>query len=283
MVHVRYNKLRFDNLQMSLDHLLLGTPRTKLLRDPAVRVMTLGSCFALEVAGALRQLGRQATSWPIVEAVNTPLFNRVLLQALIEGPTSQYFTDMDAVHDGQLSSDAERIRRELAGSQVAILTVGVGFLWRRKNGAVSLRPDPRTLDQYETFYPSAHEQARILVDVASLLRRLGPSHIFLTVSPIPAEMALDYASPVIADCVSKSMLRAAVHEAMRTDQSLHYWPSFEFFRWVSGHSPRAFFGQDGKVRHANRDLVEIVIGRFLEWHGHQGDVPSDSLLRPSAS
>ena len=283
MTHARYNKLRFDDLQVSLDHLLLGTPRTELLRDPAVGVMTLGSCFALELAGALRRLGRPATSWPIVESVNTPLFNRVLLQALVDGPGSQHFADMDAVHDGQLSGDAERIRQELARTQIAILTVGVGFLWRRKGGAVSLRPDPRSLDQYETFYPSTQEQARILVDVANLLRRLGPSHIFLTVSPIPAEMALDYASPVIADCVSKSMLRAAVHEAMRSDPSLRYWPSFEFFRWISGHASRAFFGQDGKVRHADRDLVEIVVSRFLQWHGHREVDPSDPGLRSSVS
>lgn len=281
MTYARYNKLRFDDLQVSLDNLLLGTPRTELLRDPAAGVLTLGSCFALELAGALRRLGRQAISWPIVESVNTPLFNRVLLQALVDGPGSQHFADMDAIHDGQLSSEAERIRQELARSQIAILTVGVGFLWRRKNGAVSLRPDPRCLDQYETFYPSTHEQARILMDIASLLRRLGPSHIFLTVSPIPAEMALDYPSPIIADCVSKSMLRSAVHEAMRSDQSLHYWPSFEFFRWISGHTSRAFFGQDGKVRHADRDLVEIVISKFLEWHGHREADPPDPDLRRS--
>jgi len=60
------------------------------------------------------------------------------------------------------------------------------------------------------------------------------------VSPVPLKATFERLSPIIADCVSKSILRVAAHEFMSSAAGAGtiYWPSFEVFRWLGGHVGR---------------------------------------------
>jgi hypothetical protein len=76
----------------------------------------------------------------------------------------------------------------------------------------------------------------------------------------------EMASAVLADCVSKSSLRAALHEVLAggTHAGVHYWPSFEIVRWLGGHAGFAVYGaDDANSRHVNEAVVRLIVERFL--------------------
>jgi hypothetical protein len=80
----------------------------------------------------------------------------------------------------------------------------------------------------------------------------------------------EFRSAVIADCLSKSTLRVACHEALQEldGERVVYWPSFEIVRWLGAHFGHDFepaFGvDDGNNRHVSTWLVDTIIDLFLE-------------------
>lgn len=93
-------------------------------------------------------------------------------------------------------------------------------------------------------------------------------HLVMTVSPATMNRSV-IPSTVVADCLSKSLLRIAVDQAIKEWPSdhhdheptrVHYWPSFEIVRWLGAHLQRSMYGgTDGVCRHVDMDVVEIIM------------------------
>ena len=133
------------------------------------------------------------------------------------------------------------------------------------------------------FDPAKHQfrnltHAEVLADLEALIQGLAEVNpamkLIFTVSPVPLAGANEFESAVVADCLSKSTLRLACHEALsgqaRAGQAV-YWPSFEIVRWLGGHfgasAPPAFGGDDGNTRHVSKWLVKLIVRLFLEHYG----------------
>jgi hypothetical protein len=72
-------------------------------------------------------------------------------------------------------------------------------------------------------------------------------------------------SAVVADCVSKSILRAAVHEVLTTRRDVIYFPAFEIVRWLSGYTASDVFGnKDQNSRHISDWLVDFITEKFID-------------------
>lgn len=82
--------------------------------------------------------------------------------------------------------------------------------------------------------------------------------IFVSVSPVALSMTFTEQDICVANCQSKSVLRAAVGEAANARSNLIYVPSFEA---VIGHGPDGF-ERDG--RHVKRDVVRKVTTGFCD-------------------
>jgi len=257
-----YQRLSFVSIEESFDQLCIDIePRCELTPDS--RVVTFGSCFAKNMAQTLRSQGVSATSIEIVEWINTPLANRFYLQAALGEVSFKDRNDHPAGVD--LDIAVRQIIPWISSANIVIFTVGVGYVWMRKSDdQFVIIPDVKRVSNYRTRYLPLSEQVTILQDIVTLVHKINPvSKIWITLSPVPLEFSLNYASSVVSDCVSKSILRSAIHETLVRGARFEYFPSFEFFRWLSGHFDRKFYGADGKVRHVDQDLVDIVVKKFI--------------------
>jgi len=102
--------------------------------------------------------------------------------------------------------------------------------------------------------------------IVELMDQISPrAQKVITVSPVPLSATAEMASVVIADCVSKSVLRAVVHQLVTTDQRLIYFPAFEAVRWLSSYAGVDVYGADDhSSRHVSNWVVEYIASTFIE-------------------
>ncbi len=257
-------------------YLLRHRPKNIFIRPETV-FLTLGSCFAQNLAQRLRAQGYTAHSEEIGEEANSPYANRCLLQWLEGGPLDDATRAVDAAFGPAIR---ERLRRGFGASDVVVLTLGVAANFYGPDGKfVFIQQRSRTSDEAlasQTMRTSTvAETVENIGWVIDAIRRLaGPkATIVLTLSPVPLGGTTEFDSAIIADCLSKSTLRVACHEAMaaRADARLIYWPSFEIVRWLGPHFgsdfPSVYGADDGNTRHVSTWMVDLIIGLFLETHG----------------
>jgi hypothetical protein len=187
---------------------------------------------------------------------------------------------MDSLYSYEKTSDG-RMERWEADKQRApfhkalsraggfVITIGVAEVWRdRRTGGIFWRGIPQDVydpDIHEHRLSTVEENADNLRAIARSLRTLaGPVPVIYTLSPVPllATMRED-TSIFAADAVSKSTLRLAIETVVREREAgVHYWPSFEAFRWLGAHLDRRLYEGENNPRHPNTDMVARMIGLF---------------------
>ena len=265
-----YKNIDFSSLGAALDDLVSHIPRSDLFKG-RTKIATMGSCFAGNVSNALLKSGHEAVHLSLSENQNTPLVNWAFVDYFVNGRNSRFLDAMSQFRKKDREAVIQQRDEEvetIKSCKVFILTLGVGFVWVNEEGTVVLLPDARKLSTYRSVFPTLDQHVSWIQSLLDGLLALNKTmKIFVTVSPVPLNLAkFDY-SPVIADCISKSILRLAVEAVLKNRPNLVYFPSFEFFRWVSGHASRSFYGADGKIRHVDEDLVDMVVRKFVELNG----------------
>lgn len=231
---------------------------------PEDTVVTMGSCFAINVGKSLAQRGLKVVVNRLHEEANSPFANLLLLDYLVRGEQSvcpHVFAPHIALER------AEAILAPLRQARCLIFTVGVGICpFDRRTGDLVLQPNGRDIRDLDWRFPSPAEHAEHLTHILVLLRELNPDlHIVLTLSPVPLYRAITTSSPFVEDCVSKSGLRVAVHEVVNGGhEGVYYWPSFEVFRWVGSHTGPMYGEDDDLPRHVNSAVVDVVTGLFAD-------------------
>ncbi len=226
------------------------------------RIMTLGSCFAANIHEALHMRGIRSAHILQIEDKNSPLANRLLLEyALTDRPWSH------PTHEIAFPADVgQQLKDILATCAGLVFTAGIAYCPFIGDELVT---DYVANTQTPGLYwrlTSFEENVAHLNAIISTLRAFRPSlKIVLTVSPIPIARSFTHRSPIVADCVSKSTLRAAVEQLLqRSDENLFYWPSFEAIRWLGGHIG-PLFGTDGEdQRHPGVKYIEAIVTPFAE-------------------
>ena len=106
------------------------------------------------------------------------------------------------------------------------------------------------------------------------IRELNPSApCILTLSPVPIDGAIGIArnaarGAIELDCVSKSILRAALFELseewLAAGAAFHYFPSYELVRWIGPLLPIPIFGaEDASSKHVSQDVLSAVYSFFI--------------------
>jgi hypothetical protein len=216
--------------------------------DKSTRFFLQGSCFAENLHGELSRSGYPCFYNQLVEALNSPLANMAYLTQLKSAPD-------------------DPIRKEIEKANVYILTIGVAPSWYVKSsGQFVFAPDVHAMDLFMQRTATVKEATDALLDVFKTIHEINPAiQIVITLSPVPLARTFEFASAIVADCLSKSVLRAAIHEALLGfggGKKPIYFPSFEIVRWAGGHAGNAF-GDDGLPRHISREYVKHIISSFL--------------------
>jgi hypothetical protein len=161
----------------------------------------------------------------------------------------------------------DQIFSPLKKARCIVFTAGVGICcFRKSDGSLILRPNGVPVEEIEWRFPRVEENVGHLEAIVGVLKAVNPgAAIVITVSPVPLYRAITTRSPFVEDCVSKSLLRAAVHEFMQKGvDNCYYWPSFEAFRWVGAHTGPVYGTDDGLPRHVSKFMVDAVIEAFVE-------------------
>lgn len=246
-------------LDAALSH--VGDPQP----DTFHSVVTFGSCFAVNLAKMLNAKGRAAHCLLIEESINSTFANKLMLQVMagsVETPAQRAMFDACG---GQFFEEA---RQRLSACSHLVLTVGVApaffdvdsgdFVFARRYGDL-LREKKITMKTTTVAENSAN-----LREIFQLLHHLAPhARKTVTVSPVPLAATAELASVVVADCISKSTLRAAVHEVLSDYNEVLYFPAFEIVRWLSPYgTPDIFGASDANSRHVSDWVVSFIVGEF---------------------
>jgi tetratricopeptide (TPR) repeat protein len=263
----------FDNLRGAIErYVLAGYPGQPIVRPQTV-FTTLGSCFAQNLAQRLAEAGYRVNNEPIGEEVNSTYANRFLLEWLEHGPVSGPARAIDLVYG---PARRERMLEALSHTDVLVLTLGVAAcFFDIGTGAFAFSALGSATGQ---AYLDRHCRMRtttVSENVDNILAILGaaerlaarPLKVVLTVSPVPLAGTTELHSAVVADCLSKSTLRLACHEAGQLRPDLIYWPSFEIVRWLGAHfstpDAPAFGAEDRCTRHVSNWLVDLIVELFI--------------------
>jgi hypothetical protein len=237
------------------------------------RILTIGSCFAMEIRRALIEAGRQSDQVDIPAGLNNTFAIRQFIEWVVTGAHAEdgYWYDRDET-TGEVfryqPAQREAFLRAFERASAFIITVGLAEVWRdRKTGGVFWRGVPK--DVFDTAVHEVHvstvaENVTNLKRIAALISGMG-KHTVITLSPVPLNATFRDRPTLVSDCVSKSILRVAIEELFNsTPPNCWYWPSFEMVRWVGAHTATATLEDEASKRHANPAIVRIIIREFME-------------------
>ncbi len=247
------------------------------LIGPTTRFITMGSCFAGNIAKNLKQRGWPVANVAIGEHVNSTYANRSFLDWIDGRLTGPVADRMEELVSG-LQRNRDEIRNDIINADIFILTLGVAPGFFERDGGAFVMPRATQISNtslaglYEFRTTSVAENIENVKYCIDLIRRLNPEiSVILTVSPVPLDTTFEFDSAVVADCLSKSVLRVAADELMRAGiANLHYWPSFEIVRWLGAHTGPVFGVDDGFASHVSQELIDMIIDLFVEVFREQG-------------
>lgn len=248
------------------------------------RIVTLGSCFAQELASWLdaNNYRRLAHRWGV-------LYNPKSILQIVSystgswNPSQPYWTDGKFYYDPYRKADNhsgpvnlgsvnpeqrleehyEESRNTFSVADVAVITLGLTETWRHTDCGSTFYsvPSPQFYlkDKHEFHNLTYGHVVTCLWETIRGLRMLNPEMRFvLSVSPVPLVITFrHHLGAYVATQFSKSVLHAAVYEIANPVDGIYYMPSYEMAR-----SDPANFKADG--RHVTSECVSKIMKTFEE-------------------
>ena len=268
----------FDDMKRLIARYVLKdiAPRDPMF-EPADRIFTLGSCFALELRNYLAARGVDSEWLYVPEGLNNTFAILDFIEWVVTGDAGgdAYWYD-EAAFGGAVKwtpAEEQKVYRDFLDTVSGIvLTIGLAEVWHDvETGGVFWRGVPKSVfdpERHGTRMSEVSENRDNISRTIALIRRVKPTTpIILTLSPVPLSATNRSEPCVVADSLSKSILRVAIDQVMADhvgDGRVFYWPSFEVFRGLGQHWPEALLGEDGNPRHVNRKAVTIMMDHFVE-------------------
>lgn len=237
--------------------------------DHHSRILSLGSCFAEEVASRLQREGIATLSSPMGVLFNPLSIERCVwrisrCERVCEGELHQrgdvwfcYDTHGDFDRVGKesalwgINSAIEDAYEWLQETDTVILTLGTAWVYEREGEVVA---------NCHKMPAREFVRRRLSVEeVAGSLRRtvemLAPKRVILTVSPVR-----HVADGLEGNSLSKATLRLAAEEVAESNERVEYFPSYEIL--VDDLRDYRYYADD--MVHPSRVAVEYVWERFKE-------------------
>ncbi|MDA1309176.1 MAG: GSCFA domain-containing protein [Proteobacteria bacterium] len=273
----------FNDMSRLIDRFVLkDIAPTEPMFDPDDRIFTLGSCFALELRNYLTAHGVDSEWLYVPEGLNNTFAILDFIEWVVTGEAARdaYWYDEAAIGGAVkwAPGEEQKVYREFLETVSGIvLTIGLAEVWQdTQTGGVFWRGVPKSLydpERHGTRMSEVEENRDNISRIIALIRQVKPTApIVLTLSPIPLSATNRPESSVMADSLSKSILRVAIDQVMAAhagDENLFYWPSFEVFRGLGQHWPEALLGEDGYSRHVNRKVVNLMMEHFVKRYWRQ--------------
>lgn len=245
-------------------------------------IATLGSCFASEIAKSMSRLKLNGAMHPAGLMYTTATIRQEIERIFGLWPGYQSEPNWQ-VNDGfvhpfkdyhkvfrneaalrswsdQLDRNAEKLFR---AANVVVITLGLIEAWRQPKTGNFYRQIPHP-DVFPTCGAEFHrltvaEMVDDLRRIRAALRRHTRVELIVTVSPIPLYSTMTGLDVRVANCESKSRVRAAVSEFVDEFPDVHYFQSYEIVSTAESLSD--FMKEDG--RHVHAHAVDYIVAEFL--------------------
>jgi hypothetical protein len=164
---------------------------------------------------------------------------------------------------------ARNLVRNASRARIIIVTLGLVESWYHlPSGHYANFVDPVLLisrrEDFELRVIDYAETLTCLGEILALLRSVhadGDFRLVVTVSPVPLQTTFSEQDVIIANCSSKSTLRAAAMDFSAMHSEVEYFPSFEMVTY----SDPALAWRPDKV-HVNREMVDHIISTFRRFY-----------------
>ena len=237
-------------------------------------LVTMGSCFADNIARFLSKSGYDVHSFVILDRLFTPFALRSFTERVLRdrAPAEELLAKWNLTPDQVSGVQAALLKKDAT----VIITHGLSIVWfdratdemvidpTVKVGTTIFRP---RFDLYEMRQTSVEENFEAMCETINALRAVNPFvKIVMTLSPIPIIYSASDYPVVAADCISKSTLRIALDQVMRLGlKDVYYYPSFEMLRWAAPMLANVWF--DGTLlSHVRIDWIAFAVGKFRQYY-----------------
>lgn len=158
------------------------------------------------------------------------------------------------------------VQRMFAELDVFVFTLGLTECWRRRSDGAVFPLAPGVAGGH--FDPELYEfvnfnAAEVASDVRAFMRRLHgvnrKARVILTVSPVPLIATFANRHVLVSTTYSKSVLRAAADEVLKSEPAVDYFPSYEII--TGPHARGGYFEDD--LRSVRREGVDHVMRVFF--------------------
>jgi len=264
-----------NNVNGVLNELFSAYGPPKPIFRPQDKVLTMGSCFALRIREWMEKNGRGTEALFIPEGLNNSFAVRQFIEWALTGNRSHdaYWYDelADGVGKWESPEEQEQIKKHFINYNGFVITFGLAEVWKDKEtGGVFWRGVPNDMfdpNKHESVVSTVEENIANIKTIVELLRKYcGNKPIIITLSPVPLNATFQERPCVVSDCVSKSILRVSIDEALRNinDKNVYYWPSFEYVKWIPSHMPIVTFGgKKGKKITDSRHVAETAVSNII--------------------
>jgi hypothetical protein len=268
------------------DHVLTGWMPDAPLIDRTTKITAFGSCFAANISSWLGQRNYRVSAKDenaqkaYVVRIGEGMVNSFVIRQQFEWawegktfdqPLWHGYRAEDFGYDPEVQAQTRALFDE---TDVFVLTFGLSEVWYDE---VTRNVFWRTVPK-DVYDPARHkfrvstvkENRDNITAIYRMIRKHRPdAKIILTLSPVPLIATFRDTSCISANAVSKSVLRVALDEVMRSygpEGHLFYWPSYEIVMDVFG----APFMPDR--RHLPKPVLDFIMMQFEEvWCKDEGD------------
>ena len=217
------------DLEQSVNqHVLNHVPKNAITLTQDSRVVTVGSCFAANLANTLTEAGITATNLTVGEIVNSTYANLEFFR--------WSFRESEVISDEMSWVNRDTIRGHLEAADLIIYTLGVAPCFFEKQSGRFVIPQKTDgirgviSGKYVFRNTTVEENVSNLKAILDLIRRSNPRCDFVfSLSPVPLTATLEARSSMEADCLSKSILRVAVEQLYRARRAPCTGPPSRFF------------------------------------------------------
>ena len=248
-------------------------------------VATIGSCFAQELASAMKKVGIES-SFGKTELLhyNTtsirqqfqlayglwPEYSEETIWKVSGGyvhPFYDYYTVYPSVRE--LEDHAERIsdsyENTFKTADIIVITLGLIECWRnpKTNNVFRNIPHPEVMDEIkpEFFRLTTSQMMDDLCAIYKMIKDNNPSaEIVITTSPIPLHNTFTDKDVRIANSESKSRIRATVSEFVEKYPDVNYMYSYEL---VMDAKNKFDYWKDDN-RHIHKHAVDYIMSQFIK-------------------
>lgn len=257
------------------EHFLVGhVPNAPILSDKDT-VITLGSCFARELRFFLGRYGLSSATFWIPSGLNNTFAILDFVSWCVTGRETEKGYRYDREDDGKIlewkpTAEQKAYQNYFATAGAIVFTLGLAEVWEDTlNGNVFWRGVPEKIydeKRHNFRLSSVQENTENIQKIIELIRTVNKeAPIIFTLSPVPLKATFNNYSCASADCISKSTLRLALHDALKREyKNIFYFPSFEIVKWLGCSIPFMAFGaEDGLSRHVSRYFVINILKEFV--------------------